>query len=225
VQQSVAKRKHLTSRIELRAVTTAMLVVVAAACVPAPEPRSVFYFMDDAIAREGVLTRCNRDRDATLKDVECANARRAAATIALEAERARATELERESERKLLAVRDRQAREAAAAEQAAAAARAAAEAAYEAQWPNSRGPRGDSAGAGQAVPTFGVPPGSVMPSMTDSTVLEVYAVGPTSPQRHTFEIAAAEPPANDIEIPKPELELAELAVIPRPFRADDSAPR
>ena len=209
----------------MRTVATAVLAVAAAACVPAPEPRSVLYFMDDAIAREGVLTRCNRDRDATLEDVECANARRAAATIALEAERARATELERESVRKLLAVRERQARDAAAAGEAAAAARAAAEAAYEAQWPNSGKPPGDRDGAGQSVPTFGVPPGPIMPSMTDSTVLEVYAVSPTPLGRHTFEVAAAEPPANDFEIPMPELELAELAVIPRPFRSDDSVAR
>ena len=46
--------------------------------------------MEDGLARDGVLTRCNQDRDATLTDVECANARRAAAAVALEVERARA---------------------------------------------------------------------------------------------------------------------------------------
>jgi hypothetical protein len=200
---------------------TAVAAAVVAACAPDPEPRSVLYFMDDGLAREGVLTRCNRDRDATLDDVECANARRAAAMIALEAERAKAAELERESERKLVALRERQARDAAAAEQAAADARAAAEAAYEAQWPgNLRRPADD---AGGAVPTFGVPPGPVMPSMTESTVLEVYAVGPAPLGRRSIEIAAAEPPANTFEIPEPSLELADVAVIPRPFRADEPA--
>lgn len=63
--------------------------------------------MDDGFAREGVLTRCNQNRDETLNDEECNNARRAAATIALEAERARAPELEQRSEAKLVALRDR----------------------------------------------------------------------------------------------------------------------
>jgi len=63
--------------------------------------------MDDGFAREGVLTRCNHNRDETLNDAECINARRAAATIALEAERARAPELEQRSEAKLVALRDR----------------------------------------------------------------------------------------------------------------------
>jgi hypothetical protein len=225
VQPSVAKRKLETLPIELRAVTTAMLALLAAACVPSPEPRSVLFFMEDAIAREGVLTRCNRDRDATLQDVECSNARRAAATIALEAERARAAELERESERKLVAMREREARDAAAATAAAAAARAAAEAAYEAQWRGAGQPRVDSDAAKEPVPTFGVPPGPVMPSMTEYQVLEVYAVSPTPLGRHTLELAAAEPPANDFEIPTPELELADVAVIPRPFRTGDAAAR
>ena len=63
--------------------------------------------MDDGFAREGVLTRCNQNRDETLNDAECINARRAAATIALQAERARAPELEQRSEAKLVALRDR----------------------------------------------------------------------------------------------------------------------
>src|SRR4029079_7730569 len=44
----------------------------------------------------------------TLNDVECINARRAAAMIALDAERARAPELAQRSEAKLVALRDRQ---------------------------------------------------------------------------------------------------------------------
>ena len=65
--------------------------------------------MDDGLAREGVLTRCNQNREETLNDEECNNARRAASTIALEAERARAPALEQQSEAKLLALRERQA--------------------------------------------------------------------------------------------------------------------
>ena len=95
--------------------------------------------MDDGLAREGVLTRCNENRDETLTDEECANARRAAAAIALEAERARAPQLEQESEAKLLAMRDREGRQAAAEQDAGAA------------------------------PAFGAPLGTVMPSMTASS--------------------------------------------------------
>jgi hypothetical protein len=83
-----------------------LLAVALAACAPKPEPRTVFDFMDDGFAREGVLTRCNQNREETLDDAECINARRAAATLALEAERARAPELEQQSEAKLLALRD-----------------------------------------------------------------------------------------------------------------------
>lgn len=115
-----------------------MLVAVAGAIAgcstPPPEPRTFFFFMEDGIAREGVLARCNQDREATANDAECNNARRAAAAIAVEQERARSAELEAESERKLLALRARAAREAEAQQQAEAAARAAEEQAYEDQW-------------------------------------------------------------------------------------------
>ena len=66
-----------------------LFAALMAACAPSqPEPRSVLDFMEDGLARDGALTRCNQDRDATLTDVECANARRAAATLAIEIGRA-----------------------------------------------------------------------------------------------------------------------------------------
>ena len=169
-----------------RKAATLLLAAAVAACAPQPEPRSVLDFMEDGLARDGVLTRCNRNRDSTLDDVECANARRAAATLAIEAERARAGDLERQSERKLAAVRDHQG-------------------------------SADSSGA----PAFGTPVGRVMPSMAE---LEVYAEAEPL-GRHNVEVAAAEPPSNELEAFAPEIELADLAVIPRPFRTDDVAPR
>jgi hypothetical protein len=193
-----------------------------AACAPEPEPRSVLDFMDDGIAREGVLSRCNRNRDETSADEECANARRAAAAIALEAERARAPVLEQESADKLVALRDSQARAAAAEQDAAAAARDAAEAAYEARWRDPSGPR-PPAGAGDGVaPTFGAPVGPVLPSMTESTLFDVYADGAEPLGRRSLEIAAAEPPASDVLFAPPQLELAELQIVPRPFRSDEA---
>ena len=89
------------------------------------------------------------NREETLTDEECANARRAAAAIALEAERARAPAA-RAGVRSQVA-RAARARGASGGGRAgcAAAARAAAEAAYEARWRDPAGPR--TAGASPAL--------------------------------------------------------------------------
>lgn len=90
--------------------------------------------MDDQIAREGTIAHCNQNPVETADDIECANARRAATTVALRAERDRREELERESERKLEALRSEMAeRERIVRESTLAAARAEREA-YERQW-------------------------------------------------------------------------------------------
>jgi hypothetical protein len=173
--------------------------------------------MEDGYAREGVLTRCNRNRDETLSNEECANARRAAAALAIEAERARAPGLEQESEAKLLALREREAQRAAAEQDAAAAARVAAEVAYEARWNDPAGPR--LAGSEQnPAPAFGTPVGTVMPSMSNSLSFDVYPEGNEPLGRPSLEVAAVEPPSNELVIATPRLEIADLAVIPRPFR-------
>jgi len=167
-----------------------LLAVVLAACAPKSEPRTVLDFMDDGFAREGVLTRCNQNREETLNDAECINARRAAATIALEAERARAPELEQRSEAKLVALRDRS--------------------------PQSDVELAGSASPG-AAPVFGSPVGTVLPSMSHEESLDASEgnelLGP-----HTIEIVV-EPPSNDIVIAPP-LDVPELTVVPRPFRDD-----
>lgn len=123
-----------------------------------PRPRSFTDFMDDRIAREGTMAHCNQNPVATADDIECANARRAAATIALRAERERHEQLERESERKLEAMRNEMAeRERIVRESTLAAARAEREA-YELMW--RRGAAGQDAGsAGREVvgpPTDGL---------------------------------------------------------------------
>jgi hypothetical protein len=185
-------KEQRVPRVWPKAVVTLLLAATVAACAPPPEPRSVLDFMEDGLARDGVLTRCNRNRDETLDDVECANARRAAATLSLEAERAGAANLERESERKLAAVR------------------------------SHRGsPDSTEAGVAGGAPAFGTPVGRVMPSMAE---LDVFAeAAPLG--RHNVEVEAAEPPANDLEVFTPEIELADVAVIPRPFRTDAAAAR
>ena len=105
----------LTSEVRYRAghcATKSLCLVVCAAaivsaCSEPPLPRTFTAFMEDRIAREGTLVRCNSDPDAAATDIECANARRAAAAIALRQEREQREALERESEFKLAALRDR----------------------------------------------------------------------------------------------------------------------
>ena len=107
--------------------------------------------MDDGLAREGVLTRCNQNREETLNDVECNNVRRASATLALEAERARAPELEQRSEAKLAALREREPQGAAETRDAS---------------PSD-------------APTFGSPLGSVLPSLAPHAI-EIDAEPPSN---------------------------------------------
>ena len=68
VSASVAIRRHRESKFRLNAGVTPLLAAVLAACSPKPEPRTVLDFMDDGFAREGVLTRCNQNREETLDD-------------------------------------------------------------------------------------------------------------------------------------------------------------
>jgi hypothetical protein len=148
--------------------------------------------MEDGLARDGVLTRCNEDRDASLTDEECANARRASTVLALEAERGRAAELESASEAKMLALSNRDARQA----------------------------PGEQVLAADSAPAFGAPVGAVMPSTSPS--FDVYADGTEPLGRPTLEIVAAEPPANTLEIESPQLVLTDLAIAPRPLRGADA---
>ena len=165
-----------------------LLAAVLVACAPKSEPRTVLDFMDDGLAREGVLTRCNQNREEEkLNEEECSNARRAASTLALEAERARAPALEQQSEAKLLAMRERH--------------------------PDAAATDGAS-----SAPTFGSPVGTVLPSMSHSPSFDVYADGSSETLHRPTPEIAAEPPANDLVITAPALEVPELAVVPRPFR-------
>jgi hypothetical protein len=69
------------------------------------------------------------------------------------------------------------------------------------------------------VPAFGAPVGAVLPSM--SQAFDVYADGAEPLGRHSLEVEAVEPPANDLEIASPQLVLTDLA-LPRPLRADET---
>ena len=129
----IEKIKIISSNAIVRRVLLAACVVPLWACQE-PPPRSFTEYLEDDVAREGTLARCNADRAATFDDLECRNARRAAAALAAQAEAERRARLEAESERKRAAARERIAAQQEAARRAAEAARRAAEAAYEDQF-------------------------------------------------------------------------------------------
>jgi ABC-type uncharacterized transport system auxiliary subunit len=87
-------RKHRELGFRLRLAAAPLLAAMLGACAPQSEPRTVTDFMDDGFARDGVLSRCDQNREETVANEECANARRAAAALALQAQRAHAAELE-----------------------------------------------------------------------------------------------------------------------------------
>ncbi len=90
--------------------------------------------MDDRLAREGTLVRCNADRDATANDLECINARRAAAALAARGDAELQERRDAQSEARLLAARQRQAAQQEAERRAEMAAQEEQQLAYEAQW-------------------------------------------------------------------------------------------
>jgi hypothetical protein len=117
-------------------------------CVDEPPPRSYVEFMDDRVAREGTLVRCNADRAATASDPECINARRAATTLAARADEAQRAQRDAASERRRMAARDYFAAQQAAQRQAESDARAQEELAYEAQWDDTANASDSPAAAG-----------------------------------------------------------------------------
>ena len=135
--------KTTTGKLGVLSVATVVLV----ACVEEPPPRSFVEFMDDSLAREGVLARCNADRAATADDVECVNARRAAAAIAAQADEGQRGRLEAQSEARRLAARQRADAQLEAERQAVLAAEAEAQMAYEAQFDTARTPQASVAEA------------------------------------------------------------------------------
>jgi hypothetical protein len=200
----------------LRAAGTVLVFawLVAACGAPQPETRTYFDFMEDGIARDGVLARCNQDRDATLKDEECANARRAAAAVAVEQERSRHEAFARESQRKLTALRDHTAQEREDERESEAAARAEEKAAYERIWPKQDGERVPTADdqTTDPAPAFGAPLGQLLPSLSDTYDGQV-------PGRPRLGKTDVEPPSNEVEIVPPEFRQEDIAVVPERLHA------
>jgi len=139
VSLAFAQAGQRKPRVRFLAVT--VLAGLVAACQgPQPGARTFYDFKEDGVARDGVLSRCDKAPSATADDLECIAARRAAAAVALEQERARADGLGRQSERKLVALRDRSARQ----------------------------EQSEPAVPASGTPAFGAPLGSVLPSMSDA---------------------------------------------------------
>jgi hypothetical protein len=64
------------------------------ACAKEPPPRSVNEFIDNPMLLEAAIVRCAQDRTQSRYDLECVNARQAAASIQAKEEARRAAELE-----------------------------------------------------------------------------------------------------------------------------------
>jgi hypothetical protein len=122
-----------------------------------------------------------------------------------------------------LALRERAERDAQAAARAAVAAQAAARAAYEAQWRGANAPAADASGGAASAPVFGAPVGQVLPSMTDAAFFEDYLEELPVPTPPGVAAEAAVPPADRVEVVPPVLPREELAILPRPFRSNESA--
>src|SRR5262245_33458389 len=82
----VSAQIRAPGRIRLIAVMRAASAVIAlaalaVACGREHEPRTFSEFREDGLARDGVLAGCEQDADKAKNDVECENARRAAAAV------------------------------------------------------------------------------------------------------------------------------------------------
>ncbi len=170
----------------LLAVGAVMLLagLVAACQGSQPGGRTFYDFKEDSVARDGVLSRCDKTPDASASDLECLAARRAAAAVAVERERTRSDGLERQSERKLVALRDHSARQ----------------------------EQGQQAATAPGATAFGAPIGSVLPSMSDTGSADPYDV--RFPGRPSFELGQIAPPSSEIEIVQPTLKPEDVAVHP-----------
>jgi hypothetical protein len=142
---------------------------------------------------EGTLARCNQDRDRTLNDIECANARRAASALALRIEQQRRQDLERESERRLAELRDQLARKERSEREALAAAAAAKEAAYEALWKAEGAP-----------PAPNENDGSVPLSQIDPSLPVANPANPANPADRVLELQFAPRPFRESAEPASE---------------------
>ena len=118
----------------LRITITAAAVMLHAACVEPPPPRTVSQFIEHPILLEAALVRCTRNRAESRYDAECVNAREAVMLTEAKADSNRRAELEAQSKRKRDALRNTQRAQAEARRRVAEAQRQREEAEYLAQF-------------------------------------------------------------------------------------------
>ena len=96
------------SRISLKLLPVALLVVAQSGCADKSPPVSVSELMENPRLLEATMVRCSADRGLRY-EVACVNARDASSRLEAAAERARREELERQSASKRQALREAQA--------------------------------------------------------------------------------------------------------------------
>ena len=119
-----------------------VVAAVAAGLLTACEgesPRSYSEYLEDPIAREATLLRCNASRDVSRGDAECINAKRAATALAAQHDAEKSRRLEAESERKRAALRERIAAQQASERRQLSEMKRRANLAYEQNWSYSDG--------------------------------------------------------------------------------------
>ncbi len=226
------------SKVARSAIRPAALLMVAiglAAC-EAEAPRSYSEYLEDPIAREATLLRCNSSRDASRGDAECINAKRAAAALAAQNDAEKRRRFEAESERKRAALRERiDARQAAERQQLTEMKRRAS-AAYEQRWSyaDATGTGADTAGyptggelepetrqdiyAGQQFPAPPLQPGVSDPAQPQrSEAAASYLGGETQPGYSLSNGADVIDPAVAAQAPAqalPDLVPAEVSSVP-----------
>ena len=216
----------IATRRRFGAVLLACLACVA--CVEEPPPRSFVEFMDDSLAREGVLARCNTDREATAYDVECVNARRAAAAIAAQDEPGKRERLEAQSEARLRAARQRADAQLAAERQAVLAAEAERQQEYEAQFEEAQPVEATTAAAAQQSPL--VSPAAVYPAPVEAAPVEAAPAESTTPLLEPVTLpSSVRAPLTTVSLPRgvkpmeyapPEPKLEEI-VVPNRLKSVD----
>jgi hypothetical protein len=190
VSEAVA---HTPSREPVARLLVVGALVVAAAVLagcqriePEAHARTFYDFKEDSVARDGVLSRCDKTPEAAATDQECVAAKRAAAAVAVELERSRSGALEQQSERKLVALRDH------------------------------AGGQSETASESPSAPAFGAPLGAKLPSMTDSTdpydvqfpSRPAFKLGELEPPASEIEIVRPQLKPEDVAVVTPRLPAA-----------------
>ncbi len=185
-----------------------VIALLFSACSPEPPPRKVSEFLEDPIALEATLSRCNADRSRSRDDEECKNAREAGKRISTAEEEERQRLLEEESRRKLEAIRRRNEAMDQRRREAEEAARQLEELQYEQQFaPVEDAEPGAAPLAPAGTEAVAAEPVESEPAPTD---VEGYREAPVEPSQFPVDESVPESlesePANDLESLRQELQ-------------------